>query len=298
MPAVLLAKARSDLDKPGVSGKSDLTPLNFKPSDSNNCNAYNDKADYERLELVFSDDERNCDKKVYMDQDNVNKFYNGNVPNDHHVNGSRFNEHDISGDTPSISSLHNDPCKAIRCGGCGNLIEERFYLQTVGRNWHCYCLRCAHCSVQLESESSCFLRNGQIYCKDDYYKLFCPKCSGCCSYIKPEELVMKIKRQDQETLFYHVYCFICCTCNQKLHKGDYFGLYENSVYCRYHHKILTEKIYYEMLIKSDCVEDGKEIKKVRKKRVVKKKKNDQNNENELDIQSYSKLYCPFIIIYS
>lgn len=56
------------------------------------------------------------------------------------------------------------------CGGCGGRIADRFYLLAVDRQWHARCLTCCECKGQLDSELTCFAREGNIYCKDDYYR--------------------------------------------------------------------------------------------------------------------------------
>ena len=54
------------------------------------------------------------------------------------------------------------------CAGCRLRIEDKFYLSAVDVKWHSACLKCAECGVELETQSSCFERDGQIYCKEDY----------------------------------------------------------------------------------------------------------------------------------
>lgn len=56
------------------------------------------------------------------------------------------------------------------CGGCGNIIRDRFYLVAADRAWHGQCLRCCRCTQPLDTELSCFSRDGNIYCKEDYYR--------------------------------------------------------------------------------------------------------------------------------
>lgn len=58
----------------------------------------------------------------------------------------------------------------LGCGGCGREIAERWYLRAADRAWHCGCLRCCHCRVPLAAELTCFARDGNIYCKEDYYR--------------------------------------------------------------------------------------------------------------------------------
>lgn len=122
------------------------------------------------------------------------------------------------------------------CAGCGAPIADRFYLLAVERQWHTRCLRCCHCKQQLDSELTCFARDGNIYCKDDYYRLFAVKrCARCQQGIFASELVMRAR-----DLVYHLHCFTCAWCNAALAQGDHFGLRDNLVYCRTHFELLAE----------------------------------------------------------
>ncbi|XP_043072248.1 protein apterous isoform X2 [Drosophila grimshawi] len=56
------------------------------------------------------------------------------------------------------------------CAGCGRQIQDRFYLSAVEKRWHASCLQCYACRQPLERESSCYSRDGNIYCKNDYYR--------------------------------------------------------------------------------------------------------------------------------
>lgn len=56
------------------------------------------------------------------------------------------------------------------CAGCGRRIADRFYLQAVDRRWHAACLQCCQCRNTLDGEVTCFARDGNIYCKKDYYR--------------------------------------------------------------------------------------------------------------------------------
>ena len=60
--------------------------------------------------------------------------------------------------------------ESLACGACGLVIAERWYLKAADRPWHCACLRCCHCRVALAGELTCFARDGNIYCKEDYYR--------------------------------------------------------------------------------------------------------------------------------
>jgi len=125
-----------------------------------------------------------------------------------------------------------------RCGGCDGVISDRYYLLAVDRQWHCQCLKCHHCGLQLESQLTCFSRAGFIYCKNDYYQLFSwQKCARCALPIQPKQLVMRINIDCDNSHYYHVDCFTCATCGEKLRKGDYFGKHNNDIYCQFHFQL-------------------------------------------------------------
>lgn len=56
------------------------------------------------------------------------------------------------------------------CQGCLSQINDRYYLQVMDRCWHLNCLRCVDCKLCLDTQQSCFTKDGFIYCKDDYHK--------------------------------------------------------------------------------------------------------------------------------
>lgn len=55
-----------------------------------------------------------------------------------------------------------------RCGGCHELILDRFILKVLEGTWHAKCLQCSECHVQLNEK--CFARNGSLFCKEDFFK--------------------------------------------------------------------------------------------------------------------------------
>lgn len=70
--------------------------------------------------------------------------------------------------TPPTPPANGD--EAAICAGCGLRIADRFYLQAVDRRWHAACLQCCQCRNTLDGEVTCFSRDGNIYCKKDYYR--------------------------------------------------------------------------------------------------------------------------------
>ncbi|XP_065353463.1 LIM/homeobox protein Lhx3 isoform X3 [Cloeon dipterum] len=108
-----------------------------------------------------------------------------------------------------------------RCGGCSELILDRFILKVLDRPWHARCLKCADCGAQLAER--CYARHGDVFCKEDFFKLFGrrfgTKCAGCDQGIPPTQVV----RRAQEHVF-HLGCFACALCSRQLATGDEFYL--------------------------------------------------------------------------
>ncbi|KAK2714871.1 LIM domain transcription factor LMO4.2-like [Artemia franciscana] len=126
------------------------------------------------------------------------------------------------------------------CAGCGNKILERFLLHALDRFWHHCCLTCSCCSARLfELATSCFTRGGMILCKNDYLRLFgvSGACSACGQNIPPSEFVMRAatlspdQHQHHLDYVYHVKCFSCTKCQNRLVPGDRYALIGGSLVC-------------------------------------------------------------------
>ncbi|XP_019875872.1 LIM/homeobox protein Lhx9 isoform X1 [Aethina tumida] len=140
------------------------------------------------------------------------------------------------------SSLHSGSTghDVTSCAGCGGRIHDRFYLLAVDRQWHAACLKCCECKLPLDTELTCFARDGNIYCKEDYYRMFAvTRCGRCHAGISANELVMRARES-----VYHLHCFSCTSCGIPLSKGDHFGMREGSIYCRY---CICSRPHYELL---------------------------------------------------
>ncbi|XP_074490876.1 LIM/homeobox protein Lhx9 isoform X2 [Sebastes fasciatus] len=131
---------------------------------------------------------------------------------------------------PSMS-----PEKPALCAGCGGKISDRYYLLAVDKQWHLRCLKCCECKLALESELTCFAKDGSIYCKDDYYRFSVQRCARCHLGISASEMVMRARDS-----VYHLSCFTCTTCNKTLTTGDHFGMKDSLVYCRLHFETLVQ----------------------------------------------------------
>ncbi|KAL5011794.1 hypothetical protein ScPMuIL_010345 [Solemya velum] len=152
-----------------------------------------------------------------------------------------YHTHPSCAGTPTYSEqmgrtmpVMNGDENASDCAGCGGKIIDRYYLLAVDKQWHVHCLKCCECKLRLDSELTCFARDGNIYCKEDYYRRYAIKrCGRCHMGIAANELVMRAK-----DLVYHMSCFSCASCNKTLATGDQFGMKENLVYCRTDYELL------------------------------------------------------------
>ncbi|KAM6986280.1 LIM/homeobox protein Lhx2-like isoform 2-T2 [Aplochiton taeniatus] len=137
----------------------------------------------------------------------------------------------------SMTSINSD--RVALCAGCGGKISDRYYLLAVDKQWHMRCLKCCECKLNLESELTCFSKDGSIYCKEDYYRRFSvQRCARCHLGISASEMVMRAR-----DLVYHLNCFTCTSCNKMLTTGDHFGMRDSLVYCRLHFETLLQGEY-------------------------------------------------------
>ncbi|XP_072294221.1 LIM/homeobox protein Lhx9 isoform X1 [Eucyclogobius newberryi] len=140
----------------------------------------------------------------------------------------------INGRETTMPSM--SPEKPALCAGCGGKISDRYYLLAVDKQWHLRCLKCCECKLALESELTCFAKDGSIYCKEDYYRRFSvQRCARCHLGISASEMVMRARDS-----VYHLSCFTCTTCNKTLTTGDHFGMKDSLVYCRLHFETLVQ----------------------------------------------------------
>ncbi|KAJ4920123.1 hypothetical protein JOQ06_024522 [Pogonophryne albipinna] len=117
------------------------------------------------------------------------------------------------------------------CAGCGGRIVDRFLLFSMERYWHTRCLKCSCCHAQLgEYSSTCYSKGGMILCKNDYIRLFghSGACSSCGQSIPASEMVMRAQGN-----VYHLKCFTCATCRNRLVPGDRFHYVNGTIFCEH-----------------------------------------------------------------
>ncbi|XP_033850985.3 LIM domain transcription factor LMO4.1-like isoform X1 [Acipenser ruthenus] len=117
------------------------------------------------------------------------------------------------------------------CAGCGGKIADRFLLYSMERYWHTRCLKCSCCQAQLgEIGTSCYSKGGMILCRNDYIRLFghSGACSACGQSIPASEMVMRAQGN-----VYHLKCFMCATCRNRLVPGDRFHYVNGTIFCEH-----------------------------------------------------------------
>ncbi|XP_014027107.1 LIM domain transcription factor LMO4.1 [Oncorhynchus tshawytscha] len=117
------------------------------------------------------------------------------------------------------------------CAGCGGKIADRFLLFSMERYWHTRCLKCSCCHAQLgDIGNTCYSKGGMILCRSDYIRLFghSGACSTCGQSIPANEMVMRAQGN-----VYHLKCFTCATCRNRLVPGDRFHYVNGTIFCEH-----------------------------------------------------------------
>jgi len=125
------------------------------------------------------------------------------------------------------------------CTHCQKPILDKYVLTVLERPWHPNCVRCDDCGLGLNEK--CFSRDGKIYCRDDFYRRFGPKCSGCSLSISPQDLVRKARDK-----LFHLKCFTCFVCRKQLLTGEELYVVDDSKFvCKedYNHRNLHDSLY-------------------------------------------------------
>ncbi|KAF3696294.1 LIM domain transcription factor LMO4.1 LIM domain only protein 4.1 [Channa argus] len=127
------------------------------------------------------------------------------------------------------SQTSGGPPTSRSCAGCGGKIADRFLLFSMERYWHTRCLKCSCCQAQLgDIGTTCYSKGGMILCRSDYIRLFghSGACSACGQSIPASEMVMRAQGN-----VYHLKCFSCATCRNRLMPGDRFHYINGTIFC-------------------------------------------------------------------
>ncbi|XP_075161103.1 uncharacterized protein LOC142233927 [Haematobia irritans] len=141
-----------------------------------------------------------------------------------------------NGSVASCSTPNSNLLSPMACGYCCQPICDRYIMRVVDTSFHESCLKCATCSLHLVH--SCFSREGKLYCRIDYERLFLRnRCLGCGHKIGADELVMRTL----ENVF-HLKCFACVVCGAILKKGEQYVVKQGQLFCRFDYEKEVEML--------------------------------------------------------
>jgi len=103
-----------------------------------------------------------------------------------------------------------------QCSQCGDRVEDQVVVRVGELAMHEDCLVCSVCNEGLTE--TCYAKLGQLYCRQDYLKMFGPKCGGCEQRFRWGEEVQRLGQQA-----FHLSCFQCSVCCLTLEVGMQFG---------------------------------------------------------------------------
>ncbi|XP_017043501.2 LIM homeobox transcription factor 1-beta isoform X1 [Drosophila ficusphila] len=123
-----------------------------------------------------------------------------------------------------------------QCAHCCQPICDRYIMRVVEHSFHEGCLKCTACSLHLVH--SCYAREGKLYCRIDYERLYIRNhCLGCGLKIAADELVMRC----HENVF-HLKCFACVVCGALLKKGEQYVVKQGQLFCRFDYEKEVEML--------------------------------------------------------
>jgi len=123
---------------------------------------------------------------------------------------------------------------APKCHGCSGPILDSC-VTSMDRTWHPHCFVCAECRRPF-GEAGFHEKDGKAYCRDDYFKMFAPKCSGCNEAII-DNYITALNGH------WHPQCFVCMECDQPFHNGSFFE-HESMPYCEMHYHARRGSLCY------------------------------------------------------
>ncbi|XP_057295864.1 paxillin-like isoform X3 [Hydractinia symbiolongicarpus] len=123
---------------------------------------------------------------------------------------------------------------APKCFACNGPILDSC-VTSMDRTWHPEHFVCAECSRPF-GDSGFHEKDGKAYCRDDYFKMFAPKCSGCNQAII-DNYISALNGH------WHPQCFVCMECHQPFQNGSFFE-HEGMPYCEMHYHARRGSLCY------------------------------------------------------
>ncbi|XP_041805440.1 filamin-binding LIM protein 1 [Chelmon rostratus] len=97
------------------------------------------------------------------------------------------------------------------CWACGEAITDHV-IRALERAYHLSCFTCATCKQQIGEQSFAQGEVGEVYCLQDYYRKYAPKCNACNQLIIPKEDGTDSYNVECLGRSYHENCYRCEVC--------------------------------------------------------------------------------------
>ncbi|XP_013861830.1 filamin-binding LIM protein 1 isoform X2 [Austrofundulus limnaeus] len=97
------------------------------------------------------------------------------------------------------------------CWACGEAITDQI-IRALERAYHLSCFTCKTCKQQIGEQTFAQGEVGEVYCLQDYYKKYAPKCSSCNQLIIPKEDGTDSYTVECFGRSYHENCYRCEVC--------------------------------------------------------------------------------------
>lgn len=123
----------------------------------------------------------------------------------------------------------------VNCAGCDRPINDQYLYNVLDRAWHQSCIQCSDCKSSLNEK--CFSRDGKLYCKDDFFRRYGPRCAGCHAGICPSDLVRRARDK-----VYHLNCFACYICRKPIGTGEQLFFIDDYKFMCKHDYLLNKSL--------------------------------------------------------
>lgn len=97
------------------------------------------------------------------------------------------------------------------CWACGEAITDHV-IRALERAYHPSCFTCATCKQQIGEQAFAQGEVGEVYCLQDYYRKYAPKCNACNQLIIPKEDGTDSYNVECLGRSYHENCYRCEVC--------------------------------------------------------------------------------------
>ncbi|XP_008280900.1 filamin-binding LIM protein 1 [Stegastes partitus] len=97
------------------------------------------------------------------------------------------------------------------CWACGEVITDHV-IRALERAYHLSCFTCATCKQQIGEQAFAQGEVGEVYCLQDYYRKYAPKCNACNRLIIPKEDGTDSYTVECLGRSYHENCYRCEVC--------------------------------------------------------------------------------------